>query len=157
MENSSAGDDFEFARHDARALRAPHQVADGAGVFGADQLLERAGVLGGGPEDFGYSWINTDDVAFGVERQRASGNVFENGFDELAAALKFAHSFLKIVRETVDLRAGVAKLSGHAVEGTDQVAQFVMRLFRDLIIKIAGRYFSGAFGESLNGHGDLLG
>ncbi len=47
--------------------------------------------------------------------------------------------------------------SGHGVEGAHQKAKFVLRLFGNLILEIAGRNFARAFGKGLNGHGNLFG
>ena len=64
---------------------------------------------------------------------------------------------LQIAGELIDLRARVAELGGHGVEGTDQRAELVVGLFGDLVIEIAARHFASAFGQSLNGNGDLFG
>ena len=84
-------------------------------------------------------------------------NIFEDGFDELAAALEFLHGLLEIAGELIDLAAGVAQLGGHGVEGADERAELVVGLLGDLVIEIAGGDFAGAFGESLDGDGDLFG
>ena len=64
---------------------------------------------------------------------------------------------LEVASELVDLRAGIAELRGHGVEGADEDAEFVLDLFRDLIVEIARGDFAGAFGEGLDGDGDLFG
>src|SRR5262249_56521266 len=98
-----------------------------------------------------------DDVAFGIEREGAGRNVFKDGFDQLAAALEFADGILEVVGELIDLEAGVTQLCGHAIEGADEVAQFVVGLFGDLVVEIARGDFASAFGQGLDGPGDLLG
>ena len=59
-------------------------------------------------------------LTVGVQGDHAGGNVFEDGFHQLAAAFEFLHGLLEVAGELVDLRAVVAQLRGHGVEGTDQ-------------------------------------
>jgi len=128
-----------------------------ARVFRADKFFQGAGVFGGRAEDFCDGGIDAGDVALGIEGKGAGGNIFENGFDELAAAFELLNGLLKVVGELIDLRTGVAELGGHAVEGANQRAEFVVSLFGDLVIEITGGDFASAFGEGLDGHGDLFG
>src|ERR1700756_290503 len=157
VQQAAACDDLQFARNDAGTKSTAEQIADGASVFGAEQILEGARVFGGCAENFNYGWIGAKDVAIGVERENAGRNIFQDSFDELAAAFEFLHGLLKIACELINLRTGVAELSGHGVEGADQRAEFVVGLFGDLIVEISRGDFSGAFGEGLDGNGDLFG
>ncbi len=75
----------------------------------------------------------------------------------MAAAFEFLDGLLEVAGELVNLRAAVAQLRGHGVEGTNEDAEFILHLFRNLIIEIAGGDFARAFGKGLNGDGDLLG
>ena len=86
----------------------------------------------------------------------AGRNIFEDRFHQLTAALEFLNSLLEVSGELIDLRAAVAELAGHGVEGADQEAEFVLRLLRDLILEIAGGNLARAFSEGLNGNGDLF-
>src|SRR5215472_5031475 len=103
-----------------------------------------------GTENFKNGGIGAKDIAVGIEREHAGGDIFEYRFDELAAAFEFLDRLLKVASELIDLRAGVAELGGHGVEGADENAELVVALFRDLVIEIAGGDFAGAFGKSLN-------
>ena len=82
--------------------------------------------------------VFAQDVAFGVERDDAGRDVFENRFHQLAAAFEFLDGLLEIARELVDLRARVAKLRGHRVERANENAEFILRLLGNLIVEIAG-------------------
>ena len=125
----AAGDDgFDFARDDAHAQGAAHQELHGARGFGAEQVFERLDVASRTAEHAGDGGIFAQDGAVGVQRDYAGGNVFENGFHQLAAALEFLHGLLEVARELIDLRALVAQLRGHGVEGANQDAEFVLRL-----------------------------
>ena len=64
---------------------------------------------------------------------------------------------LEAAGELVDLGARVPELGSHGVERADEDAELILRLFRDLVVEIAGGDLTGAFGEGLDGHGDLLG
>src|SRR5215470_909146 len=119
MDDSPSGDHFEFAGDDAGAECAAHQVTNRSCIFGTDKVFERSRVFGNGTDNFGYSGVDANDVAFGVERKSTGRNIFQDSFDELTAAFEFADGFLEIVSKLVDLRARVAKLRGHTVEGTD--------------------------------------
>src|SRR5215467_2226774 len=156
MQDAPAGDNFQFARDYARALCPAHEMANGAGVFGAYKFFKCPGILGGAAEDLGDGGIEPDDVALGVERKSAGRNVFKDGLDKLASSFEFTHGLLEIVRELIDLRARVAELGGHAVEGADKIAELVVRLLGNLVVKIARGDFAGAFGQCLDGTGYLL-
>jgi len=82
---------------------------------------------------------------------------FKHGLHELAPALELLYRLLEIPRELIDLRAAVAQLRGHGVEGTHQDSQLILSLLRDLVIKVAGGNLPGSFRERLNGDSDLLG
>ena len=157
MEDAAVDDDFDFAGDDAHAQRAAHQVLDGAGSVRAEEVVERLLFARGGAEHADDGGVGAQDGAIGVEGNDAGGNVFEDGFHELAAALEFLDGLLEVAGELVDLRAVVAELRGHGVEGAHQDAEFVLHLIGNLIVKIAGGNFAGAFGEGLNGNGDLFG
>ncbi len=75
----------------------------------------------------------------------------------MAPAFELLHGLLEIASELIDLAAGVAQLGGHGVEGADERAEFIVGLFGDLIVEITGGDFASAFGEGLDGDGDLLG
>ena len=157
VKQAAASDEFEFASDNAHAERAAHEGFDRACVFEADELLESFGVGGGGFEDARDGGVGANDFAGFVERENAGGNVLENGFHETAATFEFLDRELKAGGELVDLRAGVAELRGHGVEGTNEDAEFVLSLLGDLILEIAGGDFAGGFGERLHGRGDLFG
>jgi len=150
-------DDFDFAGDDAHAEGAAHQGLHGAMRVGAEKAFERLDDFFADVEHAKEGGVGALDQAIRVEVDNAGGNVFEDGFHELAAAFEFLDGLLEVAGEFVDLRAAVAELGGHGVEGVDEDAEFVLHLFGDLIVKIAGGDFAGAFGEGLDGDGDLLG
>ena len=157
MQDAARDDGFNFARDDAHAQAAAHQELHGARGFRADHVFERLNVSGRTAEHAGDRSIFTKDGAVGVQGNYAGGNVLENGFHQLAASFEFLNGLLEIAGELIDLSAGIAQLRGHGVEGANKNAEFVLRLFGNLIVEIAGGDFASAFGEGLNGNGDLLG
>ena len=104
-----------------------------------------------------HGGVGAQNGAAGVEGEHAGGNIFEDGFHQLATTFEFLNGLLEIAGELIDLRAAVAELAGHGVEGANQDAEFVLRLLRDLILEIAGGNLTRAFSERLNGYGDLFG
>jgi hypothetical protein len=133
----AAGDDrFDFTRDDAHAEAAAHEELNGAGGFGAEEIFEGFDVACAAAKHARDGRVFAEDVAFGIERNNAGRDVFENGFHQLAAALEFLHSLLKVAGELVDLSARVAELRGHRVERADENAEFVLRLLGNLIVEI---------------------
>ncbi len=157
MQNSPANHSFNFARDHAHAQGAAHQVLHRASGFAAEQFVERLFVARAVTEHAADSAIAAQDRSAGIERNHAGGNILEHGFHQLAATLELLHGLLKISGELINLRAVVAQLRGHIVEGADQDAKLVLSLVGHLIFKIAGGNFAGAFREGLNGYGDLFG
>src|SRR2546425_785217 len=74
-----------------------------------------------------------------------------------AACINRPAAMISSARELVDLRARIAELRGHGVERTNQDAKLVVGLLRNLVFEIAGRDFASAFGERLDGYGNLFG
>src|SRR5580698_9974916 len=156
MKNAPGNHGFDFTRDDAHAEAAAHKQLNRAGGFGAEKLFERFDVAGAAAEHVRHGGIFAQDVAFGIERDDAGRNVFENGLHQLAAAFEFLNGLLQVARELIDLRARIAELRGHRVERADQDAELVLRLFGNLIIEISGRDFARAFRERLNRHDHLF-
>src|SRR6266446_151467 len=150
-------DDFDFAGDDAHAKGAAHEGLHRAMRVWAEQGFERLDAFLGDIEHAEECGVGALDCAFGVQIDDAGGNIFENGFHELAAAFKFLHGLLEVACELVNLRAAVTQLRGHGVEGADEDAEFVLHLFGNLIIEISGGDFARAFRKGLDGDGDLLG
>src|SRR5258708_1038539 len=69
----------------------------------------------------------------------------------------FARGLLGVGGELGKRGAAVAQLRGHGVEGTNEDAEFILDLFRNLIGEIAGGGFTRAFGKGLNRDSDLFG
>src|SRR6516162_1878721 len=101
--------------------------------------------------------IDTQNGSRTVQRDHSSRNIFKHGFHQLPPPLKLLHSLLQAAGELIDLCPAVAQLGRHGVERAHQHPKFVLSLFRDLIIKVAGRDFAGAFRERLDRNRDLLG
>ncbi len=157
--NQAAGNgDFDFARGNAHAEGTAHQRVDDAAGFFADQVFEGARGLGAVAEDGHDGGVATGDFAVGVERNDAGGNVFEDGFHELAAALAVFEGLLEIAGEFVDLALAFAELGGHGVEGFHEGAEFVFTVRGgDAVSKVATGDFFGGFGHGLDGDGNLFG
>src|SRR4029077_3228563 len=102
---AGSGHNFEFAGDHAGAESAPEQIADSAGVFGADKVFNIAGDFGGVAENFHYGRISAKNVAIGIERQNTGGNIFQDSCDELASSFEFLDGLLEIAGELIDLRA----------------------------------------------------
>src|SRR5208337_2705037 len=114
-------------------------------------------VTRGHPEHLVDGGVGAQDIAVGVEGDDAGGNVLEDGFHQLAASLEFLNGLLEVAGELVNLGAVVAQLRGHGVEGAHQPAEFVLHLFRHLILEIAGGNVAGGLSEGLEGHGNVFG
>src|SRR5258706_1699152 len=155
--DAAVDDDFDFAGDNAHAQGAAHEGLHGAMRVGAEQGFERLDAFLADIEHAEECGVGALDHAFGIEVDDAGGNIFENGFHQLAAAFEFLDGLLEVAGELVNLRAAVAQLRGHGVEGTNEDAEFILQLFRNLIVEIAGGDFARAFGKGLNGDGDLLG
>ena len=157
-EHAVADHHFNFARDHAHAQSAPHQLLQSAMRVRARPVLPASPLLSDAHgEHARQSCVGALNAPSGIQVNDAGGNIFEHGFHQLAAALEFLHGLLKVACELVDLRAAVAQLRGHGVERADQHAEFVLRLFGNLILEIAGGNFARALGKRLNGHGNLLG
>ena len=105
VQDASGDDGFDFAGDHAHAQRAPHQQLHGARCFGAQQFLERLNVARGFAEHARDGGVFAQDAAVGVQGNDAGGDVFQNRFHQLAAALEFLNGLLEISRELIDLRA----------------------------------------------------
>ena len=122
VHQSSRSDDFEFAGNDTGAERATKEIANGAGIFRSKKIFKSASAPGGRAENFDDGRIGAKNVAVRVKRENAGRDIFQHGFNELAAAFEFLDGLLKIARELIDLRTRIAQLSGHGVEGADEDA-----------------------------------
>src|SRR5208283_1666120 len=148
---------FNLSRYDTHPQGTPHQVLEGVFGLGAEQEFQGVKIVRGSSEHAGNRGIGAKDCAIGVQGDHASGNVFQHGFHQLAAALEFLNGLLQVACELIDLRAVIAQLRGHGIEGAHQHTEFVLHLLRHLIPEIAGGNFARALGKRLNGHGDLFG
>src|SRR5579862_721457 len=157
--NQSTGNsDFDFAGSDAHAERAAHQCVDDAAAFFADQVFEGAGGFCAVTEDSHDGGVAAGDFAVGVEGNDAGGDVFEDGFHQLAAALAVFEGLLEIASEFVDLALAFTELGGHGVEGFHESAEFVFAVSgSDAVGEVTAGDFFGGFGHGLNGDGDLFG
>ena len=118
---------------------------------------KRASLPGRLAENRHHGGIHARDLAGTIERNHARGNIFEDGFHQLAAAFALFHGLFEAARKLVDLPPPFAKLFGHAIERTDQRAQFVLRLHFDAVVEISPGNLARGLRERLDGHGYLLG
>jgi hypothetical protein len=135
--DATVDDDFDFAGDDAHAQSAAHEGLHGAVWVGAEESFERLDTVFGDVEHSKKGGVGALDHAFSVEVDDARGNIFEDGFHKLAAAFEFLNGLLEVAGELVNLRAAVAQLRGHGVEGADEDAEFVLHLLGNLVIEIA--------------------
>src|SRR5271165_6258202 len=157
MAHAAVDDDFNLAGDHAHAQGAAHEGLHGAMGFRAEEVFEGINALVAEVEHAAEGRVGALDEAIGVQVDDPRGDIFEDGFHELAAAFEFLHGLLEVAGELIDLGAAVAKLGGHGVEGADENAEFVLDLFGNLIVKVSGGYFASAVGERLNGNSNLLG
>src|SRR6266478_1044514 len=114
-------------------------------------------IASSGAEHAPHGGIQSQNGAVSVERNHTRRNIFQHCFHQLAPALQLLHRLLQVVCELVDLRAVVAQLGGHGIEGSHQHAKLVLCLLRDLVVKISSGDFARALSESLDRNGHLLG
>ena len=147
---------LNFARSGTHPQRTPHQVQRGARRVFAEKVRQGASLASRLAQNRHHGGIHARDLAGTIERNHARGNIFEDGFHQLAAAFALFHRLFEAARELVDLPASLAKLFGHAIEGTDQRPKFVLRLNFDAMVEISPGNLPRGLRQRLDRDGYLL-
>src|SRR2546429_4961215 len=142
MQHAPPDHGFHFPGHHSHAERPAHKVWDGAGRIRPQQSLQGFEPACIHPEHPRNGGVAPQNGSRTVERDHSGRNIFEHGFHQLPPPLQLLYCLLQAAGELIDLCPAVAQLGGHGVERAHQHPKFVLSLFRDLIIKVAGRNFA---------------
>ncbi len=93
------------------------------------------------------SLVGVGDAARGVEREHSGGNALENGFHLAATAVEFGVGLGGVAAGGFDLAATGFELFRHAIEGADEIADFVGAADFDAVVETSAGNFLRGFGE----------